>query len=536
MKISELTSYLSPLAHRCQRANRRATVALFTAALCVGAISAPAGAQGPTAEIAFTRATTASGIRFGLRPAPPLVGLLPTEQTRYGAGSAAGDYDNDGDLDLYLVAHGGAAGCLYRNNGDGTFTDVTQAAELGALGFGHMAMFLDLDNDRFDDLCVFNDSVSGGAAPFSTVYRNIGGVRFERVVDSGLFPTARTLGGATAGDYDRDGKLDLYIVSWFDSRNYLYRNEGHCRFRDVTGAAQLLRVETLVEHWSPLFFDANGDGWPDLFCGVDFAEDYLFLNQQNGTFGYVDMAYSIGNDMGLAAGDFDNDGDTDLYTTNITAPTDPAGCCNWLYVNDGAGQFTNQAGARGIVDTGWGWGTSFFDADLDGDLDLLAVSGWQQPEWQTPARFFVNDGTGHYTEGAAAANIAHTGNTRGLLVFDADRDQDLDVLVQDVHGKAQLYRNDTPRAGRHALSVRLIGRESNSNGVGARIEAVTGGLTQMREIVAGGSFFTGVPLEAHFGLGAAAQVDELRIHWPNGRLQILRAVAADRLLTVIEDD
>ncbi|MEE8142209.1 MAG: CRTAC1 family protein [Planctomycetota bacterium] len=505
-------------------------VALSTAGLLAGAAE--------PALPSFINATRSARLKFEHHDCHPLPGMLPQEQTRFGAGAAACDYDRDGDLDLYLVDSWGHANKLYRNNGDKTFTNVTELAGVGDLGFGHMALFVDLDNDGYDDLVVFNDATGPDPSMlskphYSQIYRNLGNGTFQNVsADSGFEPVARIIGGATAGDYDSDGDLDLYLVSWFDHNNYLYRNEGNFRFTDVTEEAGLRTPETFVSHWAPLFVDLNNDGTQDLFAAVDFYPDYLFFNQA-GRFVLAPGVYHEGNDMGVAAADFDADGDIDLYTTNITSEWAPFPCCNWLYVNDGNGVFTNLAGDHGVRDTAWGWGTAFFDANLDGFLDLMAVNGWQQPQWETPSVFFLND-AGTFLEMTNTVGLDHVGNSRSLLPFDYDGDGDVDVLITDVYGPVTLYENITPRRDNHFLKVRLSGRQSNRNGVGARISLESDGRTQLVEITVGGSFYAGPPLEAHFGLGSSSRVDSLHIRWPSGVEQSIIDLPSDQTLSIVE--
>lgn len=489
----------------------------------------------------FTDRTRQAGIRFEHHDAPPLPFMLAQEQSKFGAGAAVSDFDRDGDLDLYLVDSAGFANRLYSNRGDGTFTDVTATAEVGDLGAGHMALFLDLDNDGFDDLVVFNDTVGDldgtlQRYPFSQIYRNRGDGSFVNVSSgSGFEPLLRIIGGATAGDYDRDGDLDIYVTGWFDYANLLYRNEGNFVFTEVTAAAGLRLPETFVPQWAPIFADFDNDGWPDIYGAVDYFEDYLFLNNHDGTFRLVEGDYSEANDMGLAVADFDDDGDLDLYTTNITDPSQAERCCNYLWRNDGVDRgFASSAVDHGVLDTAWGWGTAFFDANLDGRLDLAAVNGWQQPEWNTPACLFLDTGHRRFVDLAARCGIAHVGNSRCLLPFDSDGDGDHDLLISDVYGPFTFYENTTPRDDRHYLTVRLVGRTSNRNGVGARVYVKAGGRVRMHEITVGGSFYAGPALEAHFGLGRTQKIDSVTVRWPSGLRSRLRDVACDQTLTIVE--
>jgi hypothetical protein len=497
-----------------------------------------AGTQG-LAQVLFVDATQRSGLH-AIQHVPPKAPLqIEGLSSQYGVGGAVCDYDRDGHLDVYTCDTYAYPNSLWRNNGDGTFTDV--AAQAGVRDFGHsvMALFLDLDNDGWDDLLVVNESLTySNEFGYTQLYRNNGDGTFSNVSSaSGIRPLEATIGGVTASDYDRDGDLDLLIVGWLNQVRHLYRNDGNFRFTDVTRESGLEAPGSLYQ-WSPVFADFDNDGWQDIFCAVDFWEDYLLRNDRNGRFTDVSFAAGtlhIANDMGVAVADFDNDLDLDIYTTNITSAACPEpGGCNALYVNDGTGRFHYEQAQRGIADTGWGWGTWFFDADLDGDRDLIAVSGWTQPIWHTPAKLFLNDGRGYFTDVAAAAGIDHVGDTRALLPLDFDSDGDVDFITFDVFGQATLYENRTPRAGNHFLVVRARGTTSNRNGVGARVYVTAGGRTQMHEIMVGGSFRAGPALEAHFGLGPFDVASEVRVVFPSGLERKLTNVNADQFLTVAE--
>jgi hypothetical protein len=498
--------------------------------LAVLALAAPWPSLGAPA---FIDATASRGIGFVQLYADPMPGYLPFETARYGTGAAASDFDRDGDLDLYLVNTYQNPSAFYRNDGD-RFTDITDDLGLRFPGYGRTPLFADLDNDGFDDLIVLCDSNGRPEYPFSKLYRNNGDGTFSDVSEgSGFHPRAVVLGGGSAGDIDHDGDLDLFVVTWYNQLHYLYRNDGGFHFTDITATAVTLQVPFL-QMWTPLFVDLDGDRWQDLFCAVDFDEDYVLLNDRSGNLRRMEQPgpLSFNNDMGVAVADFDDDGDIDLYTTNISNVEAPEGCCNWLYVNDGTGRLHNEAGERGVENTHWGWGTTFLDVELDGDLDLAAVSGWQQPEWVQPPSLLLNDGTGHFSHEETEAGLTRSANTRSLLPFDWDRDGDIDLLTIDWEGPAILWENQSAREG-HYLVVELEGVESNRNGVGARIYVSAGARTRLVEVTCGGSFSAGPPLEAHFGLGDTDVVD-VRVVWPSGRIQRRERVPVDQVLRLKE--
>jgi hypothetical protein len=468
----------------------------------------------------FVDHTAASGIDFVHHLGIPMPDYLPGEVNRFGTGAAVSDYDRDGDLDVFIADAGGFPCVLYANDGDGAFEEVGEAAGVALRSWARGGMFADLDGDGWDDLVVFCDSDGRNQNRYSQIYRNDRDGTFTNVsVGSGFDPLLAVFGGASAGDVDHDGDLDLYLASWLDQRNYLFRNDGGFRFTDVTAAAGLT---VTAPHWSPVFADFDGDGWVDLFGAVDFAPDHLFVNQRDGTFALLEQTYSVQNDMGAAVADFDEDGDLDIYTTNVTGDDDAEGCCNWLYVNDGTGHFVNEAAERGVADTRWGWGTAFVDAELDGDLDLVAVNGWQQAEWITPVSFFVNDGAGMFTESAAAVGLDYVANSRGLLPFDMDRDGDLDLLITDHEGPAKLFENVSDRGGNHWLTV--VGAP-----VGSRITISTPDRSWRRDVHCGGSYYAWAPPEVHLGVGAATRVDVV-IHHPDGSIESYDDVPTDLVL------
>lgn len=506
------------------------------------AVVAALAALPAVAQVKFTDATDTCGIDAAQHPSEAIPPLLGGQGTRFGAGGAVGDYDGDGWPDVYLCDSDGHPNRLFRNRGDGTFEDVTaQAGVAHEAGHSKMAMFLDLDNDGADDLIVFNDSQDlSPEYPRSRLYRNNGDGTFTDVTEgSGFAPTDVTLGGATAGDYDKDGLIDLLVVGWYEYSVNLYRNEGDFKFTDVTDAAGVGTPDDRF-HWAPLFIDLDGDGWQDIYIAVDFFEDYALRNNRDGTFTDISVQSRlthVANDMGIAVGDFDNDLDIDLYTTNMSVSpnhlNDPPGP-NRLYVNDGKGVFSYGEIKAGVDNTWFGWGTWFFDADLDGDKDLLAVNGWQQPEWWTPANFFLNDGTGRFADASIGSGINHEGDSRALIPGDFDNDGDVDFIINDVLAPFTVYRNDTERAGNRWLTVVARGTESNRNGVGAKVYITAGGKTQFHEIFAGGSFYAGPYPEAHFGVGVVAAIDEVRVVFPSGREVTLRDVAPDQRLIVRE--
>ncbi len=510
-------------------------------------------AAAPRADaVTFTDVTTAAGVyhQHGL-----VAGGAAGEGERMSGGVAAGDYDRDGWIDLYVVRGDVAPNLLFRNRGDGTFDEVGEAAGVRLpLGIGAGPTFADVDGDGWLDLLVLGMT---GTPP--ALFHNRGDGTFADVTaTSGLDLPGQSF-SAAFGDYDRDGDLDLAVSRWGNTGlppaapGSLWRNDGAGKFTDVSQAAGLplffsrtdpvLVILGITLSFTPNFVDVDHDGWLDLLVAGDFGASTVLRNQGDGTFADQTTAViSDENGMGAAIGDVDNDGDLDWFVSSIW---DPNGVVeghwgttgNRLYRNDGAGVFSDATDAAGVRVGYWGWGSTLLDLDNDGDLDLFHTNGWnngeESAEFHTdPSRCFVNDGTGVFTDRCADLGIVDTGQGRGVVAFDYDRDGDLDLFVTNNQQPARLLRNDGGTA-QHFLVVTLAGPGSNTAGVGARITVKTGATTQLRELRAGSNFESQDPTVAHFGLGTAPTVDELRIEWPNGATTVEAGIAADQWLRVV---
>jgi len=463
-------------------------------------------------------------------------------------GVAAGDYDRDGWVDLYLVRGDIGANLLYRNKGDGTFEEVGTTAGValsGARGSG--PLFADFSGDGWLDL--FIGGVNGTGP---TLFRNRGDGTFENITaTSGLAALSNTF-GAAFGDIDLDGDLDLYVSHWLPDQGggYLFRNNGNGTFSDISFAAGVLTPG--INDFTPNFADINNDGWPDLLVAADFGTSQVFMNNRDGTFTNVTDRNVITdeNGMGAAIGDYDHDGDLDWFVSSIKDPNgnpdsgNPEG--NWgvtgnrLYRNRGDGTFEDATDAAGVRDGFWGWGSCFGDFNNDGRLDLYHVNGFKLPDpgdpratefHNDPARFFVSNQNGTFTDQAAPLGVADTGQGRGLVCFDYDRDGDLDLFIANNQDLPRLYRNDGGNA-LHYLNFKLKGHAPNTEAIGARIYVTTGATTQMQELRAGSNFVSQDPVEPHFGLGNAQVVDTLRVVWPDGTTVVSQNLAADRMISL----
>jgi hypothetical protein len=507
-------------------------------------------------------------------------------QQNLGNGAGVGDYDGDGDLDVYFTGNQGTTNRLYRNNLEGsdglpgTFTDVTRDAfQLGEgqehdLGISRVANFVDLDNDGDLDLVVVNDDdINIGAedptyAP-SRIFRNEGvsesGVTFSDVTaGSGFRPHGYVHAGVAIADYDGDGLLDIYVTVWngtgiprdggaiFPGSNQLYRNLGAFRFEDVTQSVGLGIVAE--SSFSAVFHDLDDDGDVDLYVAVDGEEELVFINDA-GT--YSDQRREVGishtaADMGIAIADYDNDDDLDFYVTNISfTPNESGDRVNPLWNNLRPElehlAYEDVARDKEITDTYWGWGTEWADLDNDSDLDLLAVTGFdgqneeclKNPElayvYKTPSVLYEADnGTfGRDEETAFSDERVHdeqilVDDSRTLIAFDYDRDGDEDLLVTNVDQPALLLENTSTHSN-HYLHLRL---EPDYCAVGATVRASVGAVNLRRDVVLGDSYLAGTPTEVHFGLGGDEVVDQLEVEWADGRIDVFKDTPADQTLDI----
>lgn len=463
-------------------------------------------------------------------------------------GMALGDYDGDGWLDVAVFGAENPRPQILRNAGELAsqglvarwFNDETERVFAGTTHPSSSGMFADMDGDGDQDLIVvrrYFDPLEGEQDVFDTgleYWKNENCCFFPATLDPMQARAPRRHGGIAVADTDVDGDLDVVFVhngstqTLYGGPGCYVRNDGLPRMFDITDqfGADLGGDN---RYFTPILADFNQDMLPDLHVAVDFYMDFHCHNIGNGVFKDVTTQVgttNTGADMGLAVGDIENDGDLDLYSTNINIGV--------LYVNDGTGKFQDEANPRGVQSWGnnttVGWGSFFSDLDLDMDQDLAFVA-----YGPGIGHLYQNDGTGHFADVTLGSGLNLRGH--GLLPFDFDRDGDEDILVMRQGNMAMsLYENTAADSGsKHWLVVELVGDHSNSQGVGARIIVTTSdGTKQYRHIIAGYSYLTGTALNAHFGLGSHTTVEKLVVVWPDGNRDTYLDVPADQYLTVYE--
>jgi len=506
-----------------------------------------------------------------------------------GCGVAFYDYDNDGWLDIFLVngsrLEGFPAGQtptnrLFKNNRDGTFTDVTEKAGLVHSGWGQGVCIGDYDNDGFEDLFVayFGKNV---------LYHNNGDGTFTDATEkAGVAGNGkRWNSGCAFVDYDRDGKLDLFVANYIDldlatapvpesgpclykgvmvacgppglngGKNILFHNNGDGTFSDVSQSSGILDANGTYG-LGVLTGDFDNDGWPDIYVANDSTASALYQNQKNGKF--KDIALEAGcalsadgkpqAGMGVSAADYDMDGNLDIVKTNFAGDT-PS-----LYHNLGGSAFEDATFPAGLGrHTQYlGWGCGFFDFDNDGWPDILICNGHVYPEVEqlrTEAGYaqrkllYRNLRNGKFEDisEAVGPGISVPSASRGCAFGDFDNDGDIDFVVNCVNGAPQLIRCDTS-LGNNWIKVRTIGVKSNRSGIGARLRCVTQvageakAHSQIDEVRSGGGYFSQSDLRVHFGLGKAEKVELLEIRWPSGAVDTLKDVKVNQLIYAKEGE
>lgn len=489
-----------------------------------------------------------------------------------GSGVAVFDYDNDGSQDALILSGEGGLTRLYRNR-SGRFSDVTAVSGIARKGWAQGACAGDYDNDGYIDVVV---TYWGQNA----LYHNESGKRFsDRTEKAGLIQSRiRYNTGCAFFDYDNDGDLDLFVANYlkFDyqttpkpganpycfyreiavscgprglpfDHNILYRNNGDGTFADVSEASGIAAAE---QHYAlgVITGDFNGDGFADLYVACDQTPSILYVNRGDGTFADEALFRGVAFDengkamsgMGIAAADYDGDGRTDLFRSNFSDERET------LYRNLGKGEFEETTLSAGLAhNTRFvGWGCGFFDFDLDGWKDILLVNGHVFPEvdrlgldirFRDRAILYRNRGGGRFEDisESSGAGIRERHAARGAALADFDNDGVLEVLVNNQNEPPSLFRQATNPTG-HWLLIHLQGTTSNRSAIGAKVRLTAAGRTQSDEVRSGGSYLSQSDLRLHFGLGSATQVDRIEVTWPSGKEQVVEHVKTNQILALRE--
>ena len=520
--------------------------------------------------IQFTNVTASAGIHFKHFKGNQGISINREE---FGPGVCVADFDGDGWQDIYFVngkdLYGkglSAVNALYRNNHDGTFTDVTDKSGVPGTGYGLGCVWGDFDNDGLPDLFVTQYGKN-------VLYRNNGNGTFTDVTDKagvGGLESGTFHSGATFFDYDRDGWLDLYVGSYVDigdkrycrlgevlsscapseyhgSPDALYHNNHDGTFANVTKAAGIYQPNG--KNLSVQAADYDNDGWPDLFVANDGLNAYLYHNEHNGTFKEVGLTTGMAVTargtvmaaMCISLGDYDNDGQLDLYISDFQRSSDH------LWHNDGKGFFdevSDEAGITRPTRDVLSFGGGYFDYDNDGLLDLFIANGHVYPEVEQASpgthyrqldSLFHNEGSGKFVE--VSKNSGPGFDTpfvgRGVAFADLDNDGFVDIVVAN-NGDSPLVLHNSGGNGNHFLDIQLKGTKSNRDAIGARIRVASGTTSQVREIAGGGSYLSQSDLRANFGLGKAVRADTVEITWPSGQRQAFHNVEANKFYLVEE--
>lgn len=566
-------------------------VALLPACLLLGQGVATRGVKpqprgkpsGKPFHAKFTNVAAQAGLR-----APAIYGGL--EKVNYIVENSAGgvalfDYDNDGLIDIFILsgtrfegAPAGATNRLYRNLGELKFEDVTEKARLHRSGWANSVAIGDFDNDGWMDLFI---TYWGGNA----LYRNRGDGTFEDVTKhAGLLlpgPKGKPVwsSGATFIDYDRDGRLDLFIANYIDfdlentpkpgenpncnwkgvpvacgprglktARHWLFRNLGEGRFEDVSNKSGIAAL-TASFGMTAVATDFDGDGWPDIYVACDSTPSLFFRNQRDGAFAEegIERGVALNEDgmeqagMGLGIGDYNLDGRLDILKTHFADDT------HILYRNDGGGQFSDVTLAAGLgVETRFtGWGAGIHDFDNDGLPDLFIATGNVYPEterelpaypYRTPPLLFRNLDGARFEQlmDAAGPALVEPLPARGAAFADLDNDGDLDIVIWNRNEPPALLRNDlTSPEPRGWLQVELKGTQSNRAAIGAQVVVEYGGRRQAQAVLSQASFYSANPPRLHFGLGGAP-IQGLTVLWPSGRRERFAVPGINRIVVLVE--
>ena len=515
------------------------------------------------------------------------VSHISTPEKKYIVESMSGgagliDCDNDGKLDIITVngstieryrAGGDPMITLYHQDANFKFTDITQVAGLTRKGWGMGVAVADYDNDGLPDIYVTG---YGGNA----LYHNLGNCRFEDVTDKTGVAAGGFSTGAAWGDYDKDGRVDLFVSRYvhFDMNKLpdFGSDEKNCRFKGILvqcgpwgmlGESDLLfhnRGDGTFEEVSKkagvddpnhyyglgaVWGDYDNDGWPDLYVANDAGPNYLYRNKHDGTFEEVGMLSGVAlssegqeqGSMGVDWGDYRHDGRLSMFVTNFTEQPDT------LYRNMGKDGFSDVSWPAKLAKPTYpyvGWGTTFFDMDNDGWLDIFVANGHVYPQvdsvpggpaYRQPMQLFRNKRDGTFEDVSSVLASIPAQSRRGAAFGDINNDGNIDIVIVNVGAPPTLLLNQDG-TNNHRVLFKLIGTKSNKMAIGARVTVKAGTLTQFSEVRAGGSYISSNDPRLHFGLGMEDKMSDVEIRWPSGRVETLHDVPADFVYTLVEGE
>jgi hypothetical protein len=524
-------------------------------AIVVASAAALLPAPLASAQITLTNATSSAGLTFTHQPDSVCIGF----QTYMTAGLAVGDVNGDDLPDIFVVGGGLVADRLYLNDGDGTFTNAAVAWGLTALHGGNGASMADYDDDGDLDIYVTSFGLAGqpGQPGKHRLYKNNGSAFVEVAVAAGCnYTTLNSVAtgyGSAWGDYDLDGDLDLCVVSWKDTLglgnngtgNRLFQNDGDGTFTDVTSTA----IGTGFQGawgFQAAFVDMDGDRYPEILLAADFQTSRYLRNNRDGTFTNFTVASGTGlddNGMGQTVADFNNDGLLDWYVTSIFEDNPAKGdyTGNTLYMNQGDHSYLEVASAAGVSDGGWGWGTLAIDFDHDGWDDIVEINGREAVggEWTNERGYlWRNNADDTFTEMGIEAGFDHVGSGRAMGYLDIEPDGDLDFVMTVNAQPILIYRNEAPAPDQGGGNWLQLAFDTSGNdllppnGFGTRVTLLAGKLQRSRYFSASPSYLATSEPILHFGLGPEAVIDEITIDWSRGYTTTLTNIAANQRLTI----
>lgn len=483
------------------------------------------------------------------------------------SGGTAGDFNNDGWQDFFVIGGGdGVADKLFINQKDGTFVDLAQGA-LSELHMGMGASAGDFNNDGWLDLFVTSMGATGNMGVGQhRLYQNNGDLTFTDVAaTAGVSQTSPEFPdgtGSAFGDYDLDGDLDLFVAGWRYPEvpagsgnrypalgNRLFQNNGDGTFTDVTATAVspvLLGGGDTLRGFSPCFADMNGDRYPELLIAADFGSSLYFKNNGDGTFTEWTSESGTAQEwsgMGSAIGDVNQDGLIDWFVTAIYDEDDGDGRGegNMLYINNGNHTFNEITQEAGVDDGGWGWGTAIVDLNHDGAPDIVETNGWEfgtgnEKFLGENAKLWLNSGSGtSFSEQATALGLDHDLHGIGLMHADYDNDGDQDIAITAYNDAFKLYQNQLSGSDKNWFRL-LLNTQLNANfapnGIGSRIRIDTGGDTFYHYMNSCSHYLSQSEISAHFGLSKHTQIDTLTITWPDGTTTTRRNIPTNQTITI----